>query len=261
MRLLILSDLHLEVWRDFAPRIDMSTSKPDIVILAGDIHTKSRAPAWAAKTFTGLPILYIAGNHEFYGETIEKAGAEIRQECEIYSNVHYLDCEEYVLPGVRFLGATLWTDFSLFSEDGKWSAMSEARAVMNDYKRIRVATAGYRKLLPQDTTRLHAEQKKWLNGKLNESFVGRTVVVTHMAPSMHSVAPQYSLDPVSAAFASNLDDLVAKADVWVHGHTHTSFDYRLGKCRVVANPLGYMTRGGTAENKDFNPNYVIEIEK
>jgi len=260
MRLLVLSDLHLEVWREFAPRFDTSVSKPDVVILAGDIHTKSRAPAWAAEKFPGVPVLYIAGNHEFYGEAIETSGEAIRKACEIYSNVHYLDCGEYARSGVRFLGATLWTDFSLFSPDRKWSAMLDARAVMNDYQRIRVATAGYRKLHPQDTARLHAEQKKWLSEKLNEPFPGRTVVVTHMAPSMRSVAPKYSADPVSAAFASNLEDLTVNADVWIHGHTHTSFDYQLGRCRVVANPLGYLMRGGGAENENFNPNFIVQVE-
>ena len=117
MRLLILSDLHLEVWREHAPRIDTSISKPDLVILAGDIHTRSRAPAWAAATFPGVPVLYIAGNHEFYGEAIEKVGETILKECEIYPNVHYLDCGEFVLDGIRFLGVTLWTDFSLFNPD------------------------------------------------------------------------------------------------------------------------------------------------
>lgn len=260
MRLLVLSDLHLEVWRDHVPRFDTSISRPDIVILAGDIHTKSRAPAWAAETFPDLPVLYVAGNHEFYGESIEKVGTTIRQECNTYANVHYLDCGEYLFSGVRFLGTTLWTDFSLFGTDQKASAMEDARTVMNDYQRIRVAAAGYRKLLPQDTAQLHEEQKKWLNSKLDEPFAGRTVVVSHMAPSMHSVAPEYAEDPVSAAFTSNLDNLAAKADIWIHGHTHSSFDYRLGKCRVIANPLGYMTRGGAAENEDFDPNFVVELE-
>ncbi|WP_020656646.1 metallophosphoesterase [Massilia niastensis] len=260
MRLLVLSDLHLEVWRGRLPRIDTSISKPDVVILAGDIHTKSRAPARAAGAFPKVPVLYIAGHHEYFGEAFEKIGDAILQKCGIYPNVHYLDCGEYVISRIRFLGATLWTDFALFGPDHRWSAMLDARAVMNDYQRIRVAATGYRKLHPQDTARLHAIQKEWLAKKLNEPFAGRTVVVTHMAPSMRSIAPEYAADPVSAAFASNLDSMVVKADVCIHGHTHTSFDYQLGRCRVVANPLGYIMRGGGAENENFDPNFVIELE-
>jgi predicted phosphodiesterase len=260
MRLLVLSDLHLEVWRDHVPRIDVSISSPDVVILAGDIHTRFRAPSWAAETFPGLPVVYVAGNHEFYGEAIEKTGEAIAQECDRYPNVHYLDCGQYIYEGVRFLGATLWTDFALFSPERKWSAMLEARAVMNDYKRIRVASCGYRRLHPLDTAGLHTAQRAWLQEKLNEPFVGRTVVVTHMAPSIRSVAPKYAVDPVSAAFASNLDDLVVQADVWVHGHTHNSFDYEVDGCRVVANPLGYLMRNGCAENEEFDPNFVVQLE-
>ncbi|MCD2516729.1 metallophosphoesterase [Massilia sp. G4R7] len=261
MRLLVLSDLHLEVWREHAPRIDPSVSKPDVIVLAGDIHTKARGPAWASNTFPNIPVLYVAGNHEFYGETIEQVKADMVRESQLYRDVHYLDCEEYVLGKIRFLGATLWTDFLLFGSDRQMDAMSDATAVMNDYQRIRMATANYRKLRPQDTTQLHAEQRMWLNRKLDEPFDGRTVVISHMAPSMRSVTPVYASDPVSAAFASNLDDMVMMADLWIHGHTHTSFDYQIGKCRVVANPLGYITRGGGPENQSFDPNFVVELQE
>jgi predicted phosphodiesterase len=259
MRLLIFSDLHLEVWRERAPRFEITTSKPDVVILAGDIHTRSRAPAWAAKTFANIPVLYIAGNHEFYGQTIEKTGKSIHRECQIYPNVHYLDCREYMMDGIRFLGTTLWTDFSLFGPHRKSNAMSQARLVLNDYQRIRVEAEGYRELRPIDTTGLHAKQKNWLEQKLGEAFSGYTVVVTHMAPSMRSISSEYATDLVSTAFASNLDHLVAKADVWVHGHTHASVDYHIGQCRVVANPLGYLMRSGMPENVDFVQNFIVDL--
>jgi predicted phosphodiesterase len=259
MRLLISSDLHLEVWRERAPGFDTLTSKPDVVILAGDIHTRSRAPAWAAKTFPSIPVLYIAGNHEFYGEAIERAGESIHRECKMYPNVHYLDCSELFINGIRFLGATLWTDFSLFGLHRKLNSMAEARLILNDYRRIKVELEGYRKLHPLDTAVFHAKQKNWLEQKLGEAFSGCTVVITHMAPSIRSIPSEYAADLVSAAFASNLDHLVAKADVWVHGHTHSSFDYYIGKCRVVANPLGYLMRNGMPENVGFDKNFIVDL--
>lgn len=165
MRLLVLSDLHLEVWHDQVPLINPLISKPEVVILAGDIHTKFRAPSWAAKMFSGIPVVYVAGNHEFYGEAVEKVGKAMVQECLHYPNIHFLDCGEYKFKGVRFLGTTLWTDFSLFGRDRKSSAMVDAQALMNDYQRIKVANAGYRKLHPQDTDRLHTAQRIWLQKK------------------------------------------------------------------------------------------------
>lgn len=77
---------------------------------------------------------------------------------------------------------------------------------------------------------------------------------------MRSVASQYAADPISASFASNLDDMIERADVWVHGHTHSSFDYKVEKSRVVCNPLGYLMRNGSAENKEFNPNFIVELQ-
>jgi Icc-related predicted phosphoesterase len=137
--------------------------------------------------------------------------------------------------------------------------MSEAEKTMNDYKRIRLANQGYRKLRAGDTALLHAKHRSWLTKKLAEPFDGKTIVVTHMAPSMMSVPPQYAHDPVSAAYASRLDGLAEQADLWIHGHMHDSFDYRIGKCRVVCNPRGYITRLGKAENQRFDPSFVVDL--
>lgn len=260
MRLLVLSDLHLEVWREFCPKFNTTDSKPDVVVLAGDIHTSARGPDWAALTFPDIPVVYVSGNHEFYGGALDQTNLAIRDKCANLEHVHYLDCGEFIFNGVRFLGATLWTDFALFGSENRSDAMVDAGLAMNDYQRIRLASAGYRKLRPDDTEKLHVEHKAWIAKKLEEPFAGPTVVVTHMAPSRHSVAPEYASDPVSAAFASCLDDLVSKAKLWIHGHTHTSFDYLIGPCRVVANPLGYMKKGGNAENPSFDPSLIIELD-
>ena len=259
MRLLILSDLHHELWREHAPRIDAAVSKPDLVILAGDINTGAKAVTWAAQNFAGLPVVYVHGNHEGYGDKLETVQDEIRHASLASGNVHFLDCGEYVHDQVRFLGATMWTDFRLFGDDERQAAMRESENVMNDYKRIRLAKKEYRKLRAADTAQFHAAARSWLGKKLDEPFDGKTVVITHMAPSMRSVPEQYADDRISAAYASRLEELAAKADLWVHGHMHESSDYLIGKCRVVCNPCGYMTRGGGVENGDFDPNFIAEI--
>ncbi|NRR32621.1 metallophosphoesterase family protein [Oxalobacteraceae bacterium] len=259
MRLLILSDLHLELWRDQAPKIDPALSQPDIVILAGDIDTGATAVTWAARNFEGIPVLYVHGNHEGYGHNLDSVQDELAALSLASGNVHFLHCGEYIQDQVRFLGATMWTDFQLFGDDDRQAAMREAEAVMSDYKRIRLAKQGYRKLRAADTARFHTMQKAWLIKKLDEPFPGKTVVITHMAPSMGSVAEQYAHDKTSASYASRLDEVAAKADLWVHGHMHDSADYAIDKCRVVCNPCGYMTRGGGIENEHFDPNFIVEI--
>lgn len=259
MRLLVLSDLHHEVWREHAPVIDPALSRPDAVILAGDINTRAKAVDWAARTFAGIPVMYVHGNHEGYGQNLDDVQEEIKQACARAGNVHFLHCSEYMIGKVRFLGAAMWTDFRLFGDDSRQASMREAEAVMTDYKRIRLATKGYRKLRAADTAHFHSMQKSWLNSKLGDAFDGINVVVTHMAPSMRSVATQFEHDLVTAAYASRLDDLAAKADLWVHGHMHESFDYMIGTCRVVCNPCGYKTRGGSLENARFDTNFIVEI--
>ena len=259
MRILILSDLHHELWREKAPVIDPSVSRPDIVVLAGDIDTGAKAVAWAASTFAGIPVLYVNGNHESYGRNLDDTENDIQAACELTANVHYLNCGQYIYGAVRFLGATMWTDFCLYGDDTRAAAMRAAEATMNDYRRIRLAKKGYRKLRAPDTAHYHTLHKAWLDKKLDEPFQGETVVITHMAPSMQSVVGEFENDLLSAAYASRLDEMAQKAHLWVHGHMHDSFDYRIGKCRVVTNPCGYIQRDGSPENENFNPNFVIEL--
>lgn len=259
MRLLILSDLHHEVWRENAPDIDPDTSRPDVVILAGDIDKPAAALAWAQAQFADVPVIYVIGNHESYGDSWERTQRRLKAQHGNTANVHLLDRGEVVIDGVRFLGATLWTDYALFGEDKKEESMAAALPVMVDYRRIQVEDGGLHMMTPDDTVALHRRDAAWLAQQLAAPFAGPTVVVTHMAPSMQSVAERYADDLVSAAFSSNLDALAAQADLWVHGHTHDSFDYRIGQCRVVCNPCGYIKRDGTPENARFDPDFIVEL--
>lgn len=259
MRLLILSDLHLEQWGKSAPSIDLDKSQPDVVILAGDIHTGGQAIPWATQTFPGIPVLYVHGNHEGYGHKLEQVQREIEEACQQTGHVHFLHCKEWRLRQVRFLGATLWTDFKLFGDHLRVIAMNAVQNDMNDYHRIRLESRSYQKMRASDTARFHTEQRNWIRSKLAEPFDGKTVVITHMAPSMRSVPDEYVADIVSTAYASNLDELVQSADVWIHGHMHTSSDYEIGQCRVICNPRGYHLSGGRAENSAFDPHKILVI--
>lgn len=113
-------------------------------------------------------------------------------------------------------------------------------------------------MTPSDTHGFHIRDRNWLDGKFEEPFDGEAVVVTHMAPSMQSVPERYKKDPLSAAFASNLDALIERTrpGLWIHGHTHDSFDYRIGRTRVMCNPYGYY---GRELNPDFREDLVAEI--
>ncbi len=260
MRLLILSDLHLDLWQDDGPPFDLANSRPDAVVLAGDIHKGSRGILWAARVFSGIPVIYVAGNHEFYDANLETVLAGMAAAAGQTANVHFLDADEVILNGIRFLGYTLWTNFRLLSDEPADRQIAMAAAQGNpDYKYIRLKSQKFRKLCPIDTARFHAEQRAWLQRKLAEPFAGKTVVVTHMAPSLESVELEGRLNPEAAAYASRLDELVEQADLWIHGHLHHSSDYRIGACRVVSNPRGYRMRGNDPENPRFDPNFIVEL--
>lgn len=259
MRLLILSDLHREVWGEMPIGIDLSVSRPDVVILAGDIDADAASVAWAERTFPRIPTLYISGNHEGYCGRIDDVERQIAKACAASPTIEYLQRREVVIGGVRFLGCTLWTDFALFGDDRRDDAMAAARDAINDFRLVRITNQGGRTLQPADTAAWHDDDTFWLRLRLATPFSGPTVVVTHMAPSAASVAPRFRESLLSAAFASDLEDLVAQADVWIHGHTHDSCDYLVGRCRVVCNPRGYPQRNGSTENPRFDPHLVVEV--
>ncbi|WGV53290.1 metallophosphoesterase [Stenotrophomonas indicatrix] len=272
MRLLVLSDLHHEVWRDApeqareilgACQPNIRQSQPDVVILAGDIDVGDLAVAWADQAFPDLPVIYVHGNHEGYGQKLDAVRGRLSQACKATGHIHFLNRGELVLNGVRFLGATLWTDFRLLGEDSFQEAMQAAASGLNDYRKIRLTKGGYRKLKPLDTLQWHVQDRIWLKERLDQTFSGPTVVVTHMAPSGRSIPVRYRGELLSAAFASELDELVTKADLWVHGHVHDSMDYRIGDARVVCNPLGYPHSGhrdeAPWENLAYDPNFIVEI--
>ena len=109
MRIRVLSDLHLE-FKDWKP--PKADADADVVVLAGDIHVGVKGIEWARRSFPSIPIVYVAGNHEFYGEHIHDMTQELLREGRRLG-VDVLDARSAVIGGVRFLGATLWTDFAL----------------------------------------------------------------------------------------------------------------------------------------------------
>jgi Icc-related predicted phosphoesterase len=247
MKIHVLSDLHLEFGPITLPRVEA-----DLVVLAGDVHTKRNGIAWIQQTFPEIPVIYITGNHEFYGEKTPGLIDKLKSETD-GSNIHVLENEFVEIGGYRIFGATLWSDLALFGDPQIGSI--EALA-MNDYKRIRHSVT-YRKLRPVDTRVRHLDSVKAIESFLATGDPRRSVVVTHHAPSIHSLPPDRRLDPVSCAYASHLDGLIQRTRplLWVHGHIHRSKDYVIGETRIIANPRGY-TDG---PNDDFNPELVIEL--
>ena len=276
MRLLILSDLHVEVRPFGRADVPLADADFDVLVLAGDIHNDVAALHWARDTFPHHRIVQIAGNHEFYGTRMAPCRARMAEVARSLG-IDQLDEGRVVIDGVEFLGCTLWTDFAVFSgpiERPIACSIAEAMRANDrlivDYRAIEMEEAEgeevrlARPFQPEDARALHLQSRDWLVAALARPFDGRRVVVSHHLPSWLSVEPRFERSVTNAAFVSDLDDLVAGVDVWIHGHTHCSRRYELGRARVVCNPRGYPLRRAADEppafeNPDFDPGFVITV--
>jgi predicted phosphodiesterase len=238
MKIQIYSDLHIEFQSFEPPR-----TGADLVILAGDIHTKSRGVRWANEAFH-CPVLYVCGNHEFYDGHLDGTLKKMRNLAA--PHVHILENEVFVWQQIRFLGTTAWTDFT--STGDVVVATNMARESMNDFRVIR-ADASYRRLRPDDVASKNRLAREWLTQELTKPFNGKTVVITHHAPTP-SVSGDKTDGHLSAAYTNHWPELIEKADLWVFGHTHQALDVELVGCRVISNPRGYPGEG-TGIKADF----------
>jgi Icc-related predicted phosphoesterase len=272
MKIRIMSDLHLE----FAPLFLESVGE-DILILSGDIFISNLgievSKSYAKKL--NVPVLYIAGNHEYY-RTKHRGAISLREHRGAIShtwenlsnlmwesgakkdnirkgNVSFFDDTCIIYKGIRFIGSTLWTDMELFGYS--YAVERIVQKSINDYRFI---WSDYNHLLTIDMVKTrHKKSLDFIKNKLNENFDGKTVIFTHHTPSWLSVPEEFRSDMVSAAYSSRLEDLILekKPNIWIHGHTHNKFDYYIGDTRVICNPRGYHGY----EDTGFDPNFVIDI--
>jgi Icc-related predicted phosphoesterase len=252
-----MSDLHLELSRWDLPAGDARPAF-DVMVVAGDLIPRAeRGVRWLLERVTDRPVIYVPGNHEFYGAdidvTVEKARAAAAG-----TNIHVLQNDAVTIDGVTFHGATLWTDFDLFDDPAY--AMTVAGDTMNDYRKIRIRNYELR-LRPTHTLKRHMESRDIIARQLRKA--GRHVVVTHHGPVPGATRRGFERDISSAAYTSDLRDLIREGapELWVFGHTHESRDFEVRSTRVVSNAKGYgpWDPGETWDNANFNPNYVVEI--
>ena len=246
MKIHVLSDLHLE-FAPFSPVV----RDADLVILAGDIDIKDRGVQWAKSAFSG-PCLYLPGNHEYYGGHLTRTLEKMREVAD--DRVRVMDHDEVIFGGVRVLCATGWTGYT--STDNIGLAAWDAKEQMRDFKKIRVGPT-FRKPRPADFAEASGRARSWLAKKLSEPYDGPTLVVTHHAPSLRSLANDRAAGShLDASYANAWDDLMGSGvTLWVHGHTHVPVDYDVAGTRVVSNPRGY-----PGESTGFDPSLVLDLD-
>ncbi|MGV6473189.1 metallophosphoesterase [Azotobacter vinelandii] len=247
MRIHILSDLHNEL-SPFTP----APVAADVVVLAGDIDVGARGVEWARRAFD-CPVLYVPGNHEYYGGALEETRRWLREAAD--ERVRVLDFDEVVLGGVRFLGVTAWTDYRATGEEALARQVAQQR--LSDFRQIRWGD-GARASQAEDFAALADRAHGWLRESLAQPFAGPTVVISHHAPSLRSIAGHpHAGTPLDAAFVNAWDELMGEGlDLWIHGHTHYPVDYQFGGTRVISNPRGY-----ESERIAFDPGCVVTLEE
>lgn len=242
MRINYFSDIHLEFGN-----LPLPNNNADIVIAAGDIGIGRQGVEWLKNI--NKPVIYIAGNHEFYTHEYRNTLTVLRNSC-ANTNVHFLEKNTFIFQGVRFIACTLWTDLL---KNGEKKAHEVAQR-LNDFKTIRFKDSSFDLAT---FTQLHRRSLLWLENELSEPFDGKTVVITHHAPSPWSWHEQHN-ELKKIAYCNNLDDLIGEHEIaaWFHGHIHYPNDYRVGKTRILSNPRGYH---GRKEVEGFDQNKIVEI--
>ena len=263
MKFHLLSDLH-------TGRCAYGPAKvcADALLLAGDIGDDGNLGAIeVARDYVaqGLPVYYVAGNHEFYGTRIADERIRLKAEC-AKAGVTVLDDEVVVINGVRIIGATLWTDFCLDGEGVVFRTKWAARQQIADFTWI---FEGPNICLKPDTTvEWHKASLRFIEATLAVPFDGPTIVMTHHGCHPLATAERFRGNMVNGAFISNLSKTLRKGvTVWCHGHVHDDFDFEVYGARVIVNPRGYAKRilqaDGTylerRENESFDPEKVFEV--
>ena len=246
----MLSDLHFEQDDSTPDGVDA-----DVIVLAGDIATGTDGVEWAREWSGGRPVLYVAGNHEFYGHAMPGLIDDLRRAA-AGSPVHVLENDAVTIDGVRFLGCTMWSDFDFDGPERREASMRFCERVVNDYEYITFGPAG-RALAARDTRMAHVSSRRWLASRLSQPQDAPTVVVTHHQPLIRMRPPTPQLRAIAGAFATDLTDMMGadRVAVWIYGHTHRVADLEIRGTRILSNPRGYPHQPADG----FDPACVIEL--
>lgn len=256
MRIAMFSDVHNESRETkFLPEVP----DVDLCIVAGDMDEPISASIQFLQDSLGqrMDVIYVPGNHDHWNHTYRDNIKQAYLTADQCPNVHLLENELVIIDGVRFIGATLWTDYRWKGKEPLF-AKQHAERTIEDYKLIKWSERPDRLVRADDLESEHYRSRRFIQDALRVPFDGPSIVVTHHGPHPRSIFHWYDGDMLSAAYTSDLSEILFKGApaLWVHGHTHKSFDYTVFDTRIICNPVGYE---GNA-NDEFNPALVIDTD-
>jgi predicted phosphodiesterase len=252
VRIQLISDLHLET-EAFEPR---PAPQAELLVLAGDIDSDwtglSHFQNWP------VPVIMVAGNHEFDHRELTQAWPQLRQHCQALG-ITLLEQQTTVITStqgrrIRFLGTIRWCDFDAFGPTGQTKALRAG----GYFAKVMQATHQGQPLDAPAVRQQALACRAWLVQALSEDTKKHdaTVVITHFAPSLRSADPRYGTQPTTASFCNADDDLLPQANLWIHGHLHCRQDYWVGQTRIVCNARGHSHRG---EADTYNGELVLTV--
>lgn len=254
-----VSDLHNEQYRqkymqkqkDLKPYDGFTKDKDTVLVLAGDIDGIKKAIEFAISMCEHyLHVILVPGNHEYWNFALNKDYTPD----DAPNNFSLFDdgSKSVIIKGVLFAGATLWTDY----HDYDPLVVFDGKTKMADERYIKMAPH-YSKVRADDIYWAHIKQRTNLEKTVTQTKAMKTVVISHHSPSLKS---DLRGGDAHAYYyhCTDMDALISKTDLWIHGHTHDNVDYKLLDCRIVANCLGYPVEYGRKGN-DFKPGWVIEL--
>lgn len=256
----LASDLHIELSRGSAPVPELPADA-DVIVLAGDITNRyHKTKNQFEQTFAAFrakftqPILFIPGNHEYYGSHYQTLNNELPVICKKY-DITFLQMGYADIKGVRFFGCTLWSNFLLNGKEEMPWVVHSAQGKLADFRAISYGEDGL--IRSTDTKKLFNENIEWLSKAIDECPSNmKKVICTHFGPERGCVSPEFAGDELNAYFVNDLSEFMVEKepDLWLFGHTHFNVDYRVGKTRIVSNQKGYQR-----ETTLFNPKLCITL--
>ncbi|TAV74723.1 metallophosphoesterase [Rhizobium leguminosarum] len=270
MRAWIVSDIHhskLDLLRGRSLQIP----EADLCVCAGDVSDNMGVTiSYLLQNIEPrMPVVLVFGNHDYYNFSIEMALDRARKLIK-GSRVHLLENESVETGDCRFIGATLWTDFSVSvgsdehvpPEERRAVAFSQVPWLVSDFYSIYGSderAAGENGMVtPREILARHRESRRYIDAELGKPHHGPTIVVTHHAPLVDSFDRRFHGQVTNAAFGSDLSDLIArrKPTAWIHGHIHKARDYMADGTRIICNPVGYSHEGNSS---GYRPGLLIDL--
>lgn len=245
MRIQVMSDIHLEQWQhNQVARVEELDVGAETLVLAGDILYLKEL-YWVQEILGKFcekwkTVIYTPGNHEFYTSDPKTCWNNLLIAKMGLSNLHVLDLGKVeIINGRRWIGGTMW--FPHQPDNPCYSGL------LNDFYLIK------------DFVPWVYEQCDQTVHNLKVNMEPGDIVVTHHLPSTLSIHPQYKTSSLNRFFLCDMSELILEREpaLWLHGHSHESSDYVLGKTRVVANPRGYFRERRASAAFDYN--LIIDV--